>query len=245
MPTALASFGIQLQNQATNEPIIKAGGTVYVAIAGDAAKATLYDPVTQLPLANPITPVRGRISFAVLASVAAVDLYGVDAEGRAFVRRGVRPGALSEIWLNEDPQQVLVIPFAKADVTANTEIDTGFDLPGDAAVHPMGLGVNVLTNEASRTIHVGLLSGETAGDADGFLAALSLATAGMANWAVSGTPTLGALLTQNFATTPAVNVPKQHTVIGSNAKSISYTLSASTASAKGFIFIPYIRPLAS
>lgn len=245
MPTAFSSYGIQIHNQATDLPVIAAGGTVYVAIAGDAAKATIYDPVTQLAISNPLTPVRGRIAFATLATVASVDLYGVDANGRAFVRRGVKPGADTEIFVNEDPQQVMVIPFAKADVAANTEIDTGFDIPVDAAVHPMGMGVDVLTAEGSRTINVGLLSSETAGDADGFLAALSLATAGMTNWAVSGTPTLGALLVQNFATTPAVNLSKQHTVIGTNAKSVSFTLSASTASAKGFIFIPYIRPLSS
>lgn len=243
MPQAYSIYEIQLHVDGSEAPSTVAGGTVFVAIAGDAAKQTIYDADTLLAISNPITPVRGKIRFAVLASVLTVDLFGIDGAGRAFVKKGAKPGQDTEIYLNDDACQTLIIPFSKTDVTANVEIDTGFDLPVDAIVLPTGLAVDVLTLEASRTLNVGLLASETNGDADGFLAALSLAAAGMTNWAVSGTPTLGALLVQNFATTPAVNVPKQHTVFGSNAKSISYTLSASTANAEGFIYIPFIRPL--
>lgn len=243
MPTAYNIYEIQLQVDETGNPSAVAGGTVYVAIANGAAKATIYDSDTLLPIANPLVPVRGKIRFATLATVMAVDLFGVDGAGRAFVRKGIKPGADTEIYLNEGPMQTLVIPFSRADVAANTEIDTLFDLPVDAIVMSQGMAVDVLTAEGTRTINVGLLASETNGDADGFLAALSLATAGMTNWAVSGTPTLGALLTQNFATTPAVNVPRQHTVVGANARSISFTLSASTASAAGFIYVPYVRPV--
>jgi hypothetical protein len=244
MPTSFYNYEIQLMNLASMDPQIAAGGTVYVAAQNGAAKVVIYDVDTQLAIANPLVPVRGKIRFATLATVPAVDLYGVDALGRCFIRRGVQPGGptggVTEVFIDDDLEQIMVIPFSKADVTANVEIDTGFDLP-NGVVHPNGLHVDVLTAEATRTILVGTLSSESGGDADGLLALLSLATAGNILWAVSGTPTLGALLVQNFATTPAVNVPVPRAITGTNARSVTYTLSASTASAAGFIYIPYVR----
>ena len=95
MPTAYNIYEIQIQNLATQDSQIAAGGAVYVAAAAGAAKVAVYDPDTLLPAANPVVPVRGKIRFATLATVAAVDLYGVDAIGRAFQRRGVAPGGVT------------------------------------------------------------------------------------------------------------------------------------------------------
>jgi hypothetical protein len=130
--------------------------------------------------------------------------------------------------------------MAIQDFTANTEGTTGLQFTAGSLILPSN-AFRVATLESSRTIEIGLLSSESGGDADGFLDAVSLAAAGTIAPAVSGTPTLGALLVQNFATTPAVNVPDTH-VITATARTISVTFSASTAAAQGYFIQPYIKP---
>lgn len=238
MPTAYNIYEVQIQNLNTGDSLITAGGAVHVATAGSPDKATIYDPDTLLTASNPLTPVRGKIRFATLATVGVVDLYGMDAAGRFFVRQGVRPGAVTEIYPDDSLLQMAAIPFSIANAAANVEQDTGFDLPAQSAVLPTPL-VRVTTLEATRTINVGLLSSGTGGDADGFIAGASLAAAGVVVPALA--TVLGLLLYENFATTPAVRVPKPHPLTGTNTRRITYTLSASTAAAKGFALLPYLR----
>jgi hypothetical protein len=234
-------YEIQLQDEASGMTIATAGGAVLVITAGDTTKLPLLNPDTGAVLANPVVPTRGRIRFMVAGTIDVVDLYGFAPGGQFFVRRGVTVGT-QEINIDTGRlAQVAAIPFAAADYPAAVETDTGLDMP----LHSLVLGtpsVRVTTAEGSRTIEVGLLSSETAGDADGFIDALSLATAGLVDTATSGTPTVGALLVQNFATTPAVNVRDAHAITGTNARSITITPSASTASARGVILLPYQLP---
>lgn len=230
---------IQLQDMATGLTVNAAGGGFIVTVAGDTARVPLFNADTFAPLAQPVAPVRGKIRFATLATVEVVDLYGFAPGGQFIARRGVTPGGTTEIMVDsQELKHVAQIPFAAADFTANVENDTGLDMPLHALVLPFP-AVRVINAEGGRTIEVGLLSSEAAGDADGFVDAVSLAAAGLVDCATSGTPTLGALLVQNFGTTPAVNVRDAHAVTGNNARSITITPSASTASARALIMIPY------
>lgn len=240
MATAYRIFEIQIQNPLPGDSLIAAGGTVHVAKANSPDLETIYDADTGLAATNPLVPVRGHIRFATLVAVEKVDLYGIDAAGRFFVLQGVTAGGVTEVYPHNGAEQTAVIPFSIADATANTEKNTGFDLPLHAAVLPTPL-VHVTTLEGSRTINVGLLSSGTGGDADGFIAGASLAAAGLIVPALASVQ--GALLYENFATTPAVRVPKPHPLTGSNTRRVTYTLSASTAAAKGFVLLPYIRPI--
>lgn len=240
MPTPFSIYEVQIQNLNTGDSLITAGGTVHVAQAGLPDLQDIYDADTLLAATNPLTPVRGKIRFATLATVASVDLYGIDADGRFFVRKGVKPGAVTEIYPDDGTHQVAVIPFSVADATAATEKDTGFDLPLHAVVE--SAGVHVTAADATETIDVGVLSSETAGDADGFLVAASVAATGRVLGLLIGTDTRGALLRED-TNAASVFVPKGHPFTGSDGRSISYTLSAGSDTAKGFIHLPYVRCL--
>ncbi len=239
--TRMNVFEIQLQDLHTNTTLTTAGGKVYVATAGDAAKATIYSPTTGLAVSNPLTPSNGKITFATLATVETVDLYGQAGGGQAFVRKGILPGGTTEIFIEGGrADQCLVIPFAAADVTAATEIDTGFDLPTNALVMP-DVSIIVTTIDATETMDVGLLSGESGGDADGFLVAASVAVAGRIRGALVGTDTLGALLKEDTNAGPVL-VPATYPV-GATAKSVTFTLSTGSDTGEGFICIHYQRAL--
>lgn len=237
-------YEVQLQDDATDLTITAAGGGFLVTAAGDTSRVTLFNPDTFAALPQPVVPVRGKIRFATLATVLAVDLYGFAPGGQFVSRRGVLPGGTTEVYISSNMMDhVAVIPFDCSQFTANVEFDTGLDFPLHSLVLPFP-AVRVTQAEGSRTIECGLLSSETAGDLDGFVDAVSLATAGLVDCSTAGTPTLGALLVQNFATSPAVNVRDAHAITGANARSISIMSSASAVSAKGMILLPYqLAPL--
>ncbi|MBU8540184.1 hypothetical protein [Falsiroseomonas tokyonensis] len=236
-------YEVQLQDSASGTTIAVAGGTVYVATADDAAKATIYNPDTNLAMANPLTPTRGKIRFMTLATVETVDLYGMAPGGQAFVRRGVAPGAVQEIYIDTGrAEQTLTIPWATSDVVHSVEQDTGFDLPRNALVSPF-VSLLVTAIDATEDIDVGLLSSESGGDADGFLDAASIATLGTVRGALAGTDTLGALLKED-TNAGSVLVPASY-VVGATARSVTYTLSMNADTGKGFISIPYRLALAA
>jgi hypothetical protein len=235
-------YEIQLQDSAKGETITAPGGGFIITAAGDPAKVVLFNADTFAAQANPVTPTRGKIRFATLATIDVVDIYGFSPTGHFVVFRGVRPGGTNEAMVDTSEQiQSAQIPFAAADYTAAAEIDTGLDFPVPALLLPFP-AVRVTTAESGRTIEVGLLASESGGDADGLVDAVSLATAGLVDTATSGTPTLGPLLVQNFATTPAVNVRDAHAISGTGARSISITTAAGTVSARGLILLPYQLP---
>ncbi len=79
-------------------------------------------------------------------------------------------GGLSEYWV--------AVPITTA--LTGAEQDTGIDLPANAFVSEVL--VNVKTAEvtgSTKTINVGILSSESGGDADGFIAGLSVASTGL------------------------------------------------------------------
>lgn len=242
---AKAIYDIQLMDALTGASIITAGGKVLVATVNDTTKATLLNADTGASLTNPLTPTRGKIRFAIdsvspLESV--VDIYGISPSGHAFVVRDVKPGTPTEIRIDTgNRNQVLVIPFAIGDTTATTETDTGFDLPTGAMVLPFP-AIYVTAEDATETIDVGLLSTESGGDANGFLALLSVATPGMVSGQATGTATLGALMLESITADAGTASVRDTYVVGATAVSVSYTLTAGTNTAEGFIHLPYVLP---
>lgn len=122
-----------------------------------------------------------------------------------------------------------------------SETDTGTDLPSDAIVTDVLL--NVTTPESTgttKTIDVGLLSGESNGDADGFLDGVSVASAGWVKGTLaSGGQTLGALLRTDESGSSAF-VPEPHII--DTAVSVSYTAgSADFAELEADLYVRYLR----
>lgn len=226
------------------------GGKVYVAKDGDAAKQAITNSAGTA-LTNPMSLTNGGAEFYVPDSVSLVDLYIMAPGGQFIVQKDVS-GANDFLVDTNDLEQVAVIPFAIADTAAATETDTGFDLPTDSLVDP-DVAVNVLTVDATETIDVGILSTESGGDADGFAKLVDVATAKMVPVAVTLTvgssetyvasSTRGALLEtlsagSDLATDIGTAQEKRHRCDGT-AKSISYTLTAGSDTAEGFIYLPY------
>ena len=236
-------FDITLMDVSTKTALTAAGGTVYVAQPGAARKATLYDPDNNYAaLSNPITPKNGRIRFALSTGVSGqalpqtADIYGMSAGGLCFVYRGIAPGSPDTVFLDvNDRDQILIVPFSILDTTANTETSTGFNFPANCLVGTPP-AVTVRTAEATRTLSAGILSSQSGGSATGFMTGVSLATAGISKSTLSGTgTTIGAFL---YQTNNSTKIPEPYPV-AAGSQTLSYTLSASTAQADGFLVFQY------
>ena len=137
--------------------------------------------------------------------------------------------------------KTMVIPFTKQ----TSEFDSTFDLPAGAVIIGQPF-VEVVTNVASGTIDVGILSSEAGGDADGFIDGMSCATAGKIvpiTWDASADAdnTLGLLIsnamlggTNNYGRIPVM------WVCDGTAVSVSYTTSDHAIA--GNIHIMYAEP---
>lgn len=228
-------------------------GTVFVAQLGLAKKQALFNK-DGTTLANPIAMTNGSIEFYTADTVFSVDLYGQAATGHGFIHKSVVPSGNDEIYLDLNLRNtVLVIPFDGADQAATVEQDTGFNLPTHAVVNPLGVGVDVLTAQAGKTINFGTLSTEASGVAAGFMNAVSLAVA--TGVFPAATITAGVLASNTYGTqlsdyTVGTNSDdrgifnvKQYVCDGTTI-SLSYTLSTGTTTAAGFIKVPYSIPLA-
>lgn len=228
--TAYREYRIQLKDGPTGESIITAGGTVFVAQDGLSDKQTIYADANGGALSNPMTPTRGFINFFVLDTVSQVDLYIMAPGGQFEVRTGVKPGGPNEISVNtRAKRQMMKIPFSYVDQGGNaTETDTGFDMPNPSMLlnRLHGCGLYVTAADSGITIDVGTGEAhpaESGGDANGLIAASSVASA------VTVIGTDGAL----FST----NAPARSDA--ATAKSITWTLSTGADTAKGFILLPY------
>jgi hypothetical protein len=114
-----------------------------------------------------------------------------------------------------------------------TETTTGFTLPDNAIVHDVFL--NVITVDATETVDVGTAG--TSNDPNGYLAAASLATAGLVYGSLAdGAVTRGALLYEiTEATTAAARKPD----ITAGGDPVTYTCSAGSDTAVFDIVIEY------
>ncbi len=216
-------------------PMITAtGGVAYVAAVGDAAKQAITDEAGA-SLTNPIALTTGGAEFNIPDGVASVDLYIMAPGGQFVVRKAVVPGAEPDIAVDVSIlNQTLVIPFSIDDTTAATETDTLFDEPAKAIFLPTPF-IDVLTLDATESMDVGTDSTDS-GDADGFLAVILTSATGLVKGTLaSATQTIGALLRADESAGDFV--PESHVSLG---KSITYTLTAGTDLAEGFIHLPIL-----
>lgn len=234
-------FKSQLRSLTSGAIIALAGGVVYVTAAGGTAKAALTDK-TGAALANPLALTNGSFDFYVADTIASVDLYILTPTGHMTVQKAVKPSGDATIPYNHKAlDTVLVIPFNAADQAGdNTETTTGFVLPG--AVQP-NVAVDVGAIHAAKTIAFGTLS-SAGGVAAGFGTGVAVGVLGYIKATVANAGvTLGADLYVQDSANAGDHVPEQNTdKIG---KTVTYTLSAGTTTAAGFILLPVqLRPSA-
>lgn len=134
-----------------------------------------------------------------------------------------------------------------------SEQDTGWDLPAKGVL--LDVFIDVTTAEATggtKTIDVGLLSSESGGDADGFIAALSVSATGVkrgqagVTTGVLSSNTRGALLADYTAGTNAddrgLYREKPHLLTSVTARSVTYTAKSSDwAEFRGSLVILYVE----
>lgn len=231
--TTKARFRIQLYEAGPGGeagPVINSsGGRIVVTKASNPSKATLYDSAGAAKT-NSFALTYGAAEFYVDTETdSTVDVFIMAPSGQFVTKTAISPGN-HEITVNKQRSfQLAKIPYSYADVTGDaTETDTGFDLPAVCQVlgRLSGAGLYIVATDATETIDVGLLSSESGGDADGFIAAS----------AISGTNSTLTIGTNGalFST----NAPHVSTAV--TAKSISYTMSAGSDTGKGYILLPYL-----
>lgn len=220
------------------EAVQNAGGVCYVATTGGSAKLALKNADGSAK-SNPFALVRGGIDFNVDDSVAKVDLYILAPTGHMVVKKNVFPSGEANVPYDKSRlSTTLVIPFAAADGTAASETATGFVLPGAVQPNP---AIDVVTIDATEDIDVGTLSTDS-GDADGFMDGVSVAVAGYIKpTLLAAGDTMGALLSVLDSANAGDDAPEQDvSMIG---KQVTYTLSAGSDTAAGFIVLPVaLRP---
>ena len=233
---------------------ITTGCYVFVYDAGTKTLATIYSDGLRTSLANPITRSQyatdTRIKFYGAAS--SYDLFIAHSEGHVCRKAGVTPNTHSVVLDTDGLDKCVVFPMIYN--SGGTETDTGLDLPKLCKVYDVA--IEVVTTDATETVDLGLLSSETAGDADGFMAALSVASTGYfqgyattvgSNETYISAARLGALMGKGSTGTDAANDFGQpggpgHVVSGSNATSISYTPSTSdTFAGYGYVYFRHLR----
>lgn len=233
---------------------ITSGCHVIVYDAGTKTKATIYADENRTAKTNDITRTQfgtdTRIKFFAAAST--VDLFIADNQGNNVLHSSVAP-------------TVHVLPLDRSSVhkcfffpmvfnAGGTEVDTGLDLPKNSMVRDVAL--EVVDIDATETVSIGILASETNGDADGFLLASSVATAGFyASYDITdgatedfvGASRKGALLGLGSTGTNTANDFGQpggagHFVQGANGVSISYQPSSSdTFTGYGYLWVTVLR----
>lgn len=127
-----------------------------------------------------------------------------------------------------------------------SEQDTTWDLPAKAIVR--NVFVDVTTAEATgttKTLDIGTLSGESGGDADGFVDGVDVSSTGVKQVSlVSGAVTRGVLLKETVTGSGSAthSSPRDYSASANTARSISYTAGSNNfAEFRGKIIIEYIE----
>lgn len=205
------------------ESIRIAGGAVLV-VGADFKKVALKDKDGG-DLANPVALNYGQLEFYTADDVVSVDLYGLAPTGHAIKQVGVVPSGNNEIYVDTcEGNTVVEVPVHAEDYTAGSENDTGLDLVTGSVVVAGAINVEVNTVDATETLDVGTLSSESNGDADRFIAAASVATAGTV---------MSTTLSASFAVAPG------------DATSLSITPSAGSDTFAGVVKLPVQLPAGS
>lgn len=233
---------------------ITSGCLVFVYDAGTKTLATIYGGPQRETLANPISRSQfatdDKISF--YAAGSSYDIVVNDDKGNTGSYPGVTPLVHSVNLDRSGSEKCLVFPVVFN--AGGTEVDTGLDLLYGAMVHDAA--VEVVTADATETLNIGLLSSETAGDADGFIAGISVASTGFvqpvayttgSNEVYLSGNTYGVLIAagslgNDVATDAGSLAKKGHYVTGTNAVSISYQPSSSdTLAGYGYVMFRIVR----
>lgn len=252
MSRHLFNYDLSVVDPRTGEAITS-GVYVFVYDAGTKTLSTIYASGSAVAKTNPITRTQfgtdTKITF--WSASTSHDIFVADDKGNvSFVPSVTRYDHV--LPLNRDGvDKCFVAPFVFN--AGGTETDTGLDFPLNVWIY--SAAVEVVTLDATETLGVGLLSTETAGDADGILAGVSLASAAFIKpYTITDTstedyvtsPYWGALMGLGSAGTSAANDFGQpggpgHIVSGSNARSLVYIPSSSDTAA-GYIYV-YFRHL--
>jgi hypothetical protein len=227
---------------------ITSGALVFVYTASSKTLATLYSDTKRTSLTNPISRSQFGTDTAVkfFAAASSFDIVVALSDGSMGKWSAVSPSIHRLQVSRSGDQKLFVIPFGASDVT---EVDTTIDLPKNFWVKDCF--IEVVTVDATETIDVGLLSTETSGDADGLLSTVSVATSGFvkpyattagSNEKYVSTFSYGALMGAGVVGTDAASdfglgFLAGHIVTGSNAVSVTYTGSAASDTAAGYIYI--------
>lgn len=244
----------QILGGADGSADLTSGCLVFVYTAGTKTLATIYGDAQRTAKTNAITrsafATDGGIKFYGAAS--SYDIVVNHSDGSIGIFNGVTPEKHTLVLDRTTTNKVLIFPMVFN--SGGTETDTGLDLPLGAKVEDVLL--EVTTTDATETVAIGLLSSETAGDADGFLEATSVAASGFVKpfsyfqgtyYYVDRTA-YGALFGKgqvgNDAAGSSYGVPKQgyHIVQSGNAVSVSYTPSTSdTFAGYGYLYFSTVR----
>jgi hypothetical protein len=230
------------------------GVYVFVYDAGTKTLSTIYSDRKRTAKTNPIS----RSQYATDTQVyffgpnSSYDIALAHSDGSTAKFTSIAPTS-HRLYLPRQGQDKTLV-FSMVFNAGATETDTGLDLPYGALVYDAG--VETVTVDATETVDVGLLSSETAGDADGFVAAVSVAAAGIpalftyttgANEVYLSAVTYGVLLAaRSLGTDVATDVGSfgklRHYVTGSNATSVTYTPSTSdTFAGYGYVHFKNLR----
>lgn len=245
--TMYKQVDIQLMDQFTRKAINASGGVAQVLLRNSGDKQAIYEfaePHTAIAAsANPIALSNGRIQFAVLSTVLFVDIAILCPGGQFVFAEDVAPGEYTELFV--DTQRKLhtyKIGFSHADSTAAAEQTTGFDLPYGVCVQP-NPRIFVVDVDATETLDVGIDSGGTAGDANGFLDTVSVATAGIVKGTLLASgDTMGALLSVLDSANAGDDAPEQYPIVSANEQTITYTTTAGSDTCSGYILLDVLLP---
>lgn len=253
-------YQISLVNQRSldghsSDGLITTGALVFIYDAGTKTLSTVYSDekltaTKTTPISRATFATDGMITF--YSTAATHDIFVALSDGSVARYSGVSP-TTHVLPINTDGvDKCLVFPMVFN--AGGTETDTGLDLPKMSKIYDVGL--EVITVDATETVTIGLLSSETAGDADGLMLSTAVDTAGFFQlWATTDGATedfvsatrAGALIGIGSVGTDGANDFGQpggpgHIVRASNAVSVTYTPSSSdTFAGYGYVFFRHLR----
>lgn len=221
--------------------ITDSGGKIAFLKSGKGQKETIYDSSgAAISQSAALSLTNGGYTCYVADSLSTLDCV-IMAPGGQFVHVTSLVAGMNEVGIDVNCRQQLgKFPFCYADCVVASEKDTGFDLPAGAFVLPH-CGVLTKVADSGITIEAGLYSSESGGDADGFIDAVSVASAVLAKVAITnGSNTLGALFEVQDSANAGDLTHEAYPITGAAAVSVTYTLSSGADTADGFLIIPYL-----
>jgi len=257
MASNFVEYYVQLVDSRLQLPINDTTGQFYVCTANSPVLATVYTNALGTSLTQPGTigstasASGGVVRFFAASTVTSVDLFVYAANGQAYYIAGLTPSAKGHS-IGVDPMRtgyVAQVPFT----SSTTEVPTPLVFPANVVLRDVFL--NVTATQSSSTMSVGILSSQTGGATNMFLAAAAVSATGL----VTGFPTASQGANSQFVGATTVGTSLASALTGSNstngttngafvrqfyltngtAKTLSYIHSASTTAAQGYVFVGY------